>query len=131
VTLAATALFWVLGRIAVPPKVAGEWVYGDGTPASKGEALADEVFFKQPWTRVALVLGAFSALYLAVQVLSTQEQRADFFEGADSSLRQQLAVRAAYVRLVEFDPVADRSRLAEVKNSILGRLRSAEARPDT
>jgi hypothetical protein len=126
VTLAATALFWVLGRIAVPPKVAGEWVYGDGTPPARGEALAERVFLEQPWTRVALVLGAFSALYLAVHVLSTQDQRRDFFEGADSSLRQRLAVRVAYMRLVPPDPVADRSRLAGLKLS-LGRRRGTEA----
>ncbi len=107
VTIAAGALYWILGRLAVPPPVAGEWVYGDQAPPSRGEQLALEPFLDQPWTRVAVMMAAFSALYLAVQVLSNPAQRDEFFAGTDRAIRQRLAVRAAYLELVPKDPERD------------------------
>ena len=122
VALAAGALFWVLARIAVPASVAGEWVYGDGAPRHLGEALAHRGFLDQPWTRVAIILGAFSALYLTVNVLSTADQRKDFFDGADKSVRKRLAVRVAYTHLVPRDPIADGSRFERLRSRIAVRL---------
>jgi hypothetical protein len=92
----AIALFFALGQLVVPPAVAATWVYGDGTPASRGEGLARLPLMEQPWSRVAVLLAAFSVLALAVEILSDSERRSAFFDSADKALRRRLAVRLAY-----------------------------------
>jgi hypothetical protein len=109
VTIASALLCYALGRLVVPASVAGEWVYGDNASESKGATLSALPFFEQPWTRVAIVLGVFSALYLATQVLSNGDQRKDFFEATDRAIRQRLAVRIAYLEIVPPDPERDKS----------------------
>jgi hypothetical protein len=103
---AAGALFWVIGRLAVPVSVAGSWIYGDGSPPTVANQLAERSFFAQPWTRVGLLLGTFSLLYVATQVLSSEEQRKDFFRGADQAVRQRFALLVAYNHLFP-PPAAD------------------------
>lgn len=100
VTIVAAVLFYLLGQLAVPPAVAGEWVYGDESPATKGEELAARPFLEQPWSKVTVLLAAFSALYLTVQVLSDPDLRKDFFEWTDQSIRRRFALRVAYLHLV-------------------------------
>jgi hypothetical protein len=99
VAVATAALFMVLGRLLVPSGVAAEWVYGDGTDPNRGQALLDRPFFQEPWTRVALILAAFSVVYYAVQVLSNRDQY--FFKGADEALRRRFAARLASIELEE------------------------------
>jgi hypothetical protein len=103
--IAATAavVFWGIGKLAVPAPVAAQWVYGDGAGREETAQLLTLTFWGEPWTRVALVLGAFSGLYLAVHILSSPDQRTLFFEGADRAMRRRLAVRLAYVWLVPPD----------------------------
>lgn len=96
VMLLGAVLFFVLGHIVVPPAVAATWVYGDGTPASRGQELANLPLIQQPWTRVAVLLAAFSVLYLAVELLSDSEERSKFFDNADRAIRRRLAARLAY-----------------------------------
>jgi hypothetical protein len=102
--VAAGALFWLIGRLAVSVSVAGSWIYGDGSPQTLAHQLAERSFFAQPWTRVGLLLGTFSLLYVATQVLSSEEQRKDFFRGADQAVRQRFALLVAYNHL--FPPSA-------------------------
>ena len=104
--VAAGALFWLIGRLAVSVSVAGSWIYGDGSPPALANQLAERSFFAQPWTRVGLLLGTFSLLYVATQVLSSQEQRKDFFRGADQAVRQRFALLVAYNQLFA-PPAAD------------------------
>jgi hypothetical protein len=93
----ATVLFFAIGRLAVSPELAAEWVYGDGTDPALGRTFTEAPLWDQPWSRVALLLGALSLLYLAVTVIFDTERRAEFFRGADGALRQRLAMRKVYM----------------------------------
>jgi hypothetical protein len=104
--VAAGALFWLIGRLAVSASVAGSWIYGDGSPQTLANQLVERSFLAQPWTRVGLLLGTFSLLYVATQVLSSEEQRKDFFRGADQAVRQRFALLVAYNHLFP-PPAAD------------------------
>jgi hypothetical protein len=103
IALTAAIVFWGIGKLAVPAPVAAQWVHGDGAGPNETAQLVALTFWEEPWTRVALVLGAFSALYLAVHILSSPDQRKLFFGGADRAMRRRLAVRLAYVWLVPPD----------------------------
>jgi hypothetical protein len=96
VGLSALLLFWGVGRLAVTTSMAAEWIYGDNAGKPE-EILVDKLsFLGEPWTRVPVVLAAFSVLYLTVTLLTNQEQRTYFFSAAGAALRQRLAVRVAY-----------------------------------
>jgi hypothetical protein len=92
----SAALFWLIGRLAVPAPVAAEWIYGDNAGAAATARLEAMSFWAEPWTRVPLILAMFSLLYIAVTVLTNDEQREQFFAGASDALRQRLALRVAY-----------------------------------
>jgi hypothetical protein len=108
VGLGALLLFWGVGRLAVTTSMAAQWIYGDNAGKPE-EILVDKLsFLGEPWTRVPVVLAAFSVLYLAVTLLTNQEQRTYFFSAASEALRQRLAVRVAYrLYLDKPAPVAD------------------------
>jgi hypothetical protein len=95
VVVGAFVFFLLLGRLAVPPGVAAEWVYGDGASPSLGVALDNLPMLMDPWTRVAVVLAVFSGLYLSVTVLSNKDQRETFFGAAEDAMRQRFAMRLA------------------------------------
>jgi hypothetical protein len=96
VGLGALLLFWGVGRLAVTTSMAAQWIYGDNAGKPE-EVLVDKLsFLGEPWTRVPVVLAAFSVLYLTVTLLTNQEQRTYFFSAASAALRQRLAVRVAY-----------------------------------
>jgi hypothetical protein len=50
---------------------------------------------------VALILGVFSTLYLAVHVQSSPEQREDFFGATERGVRQLLSVKLIYDRILD------------------------------
>jgi hypothetical protein len=103
VGLSALLLFWGVGRLAVSPGVAAEWIYGDNAGEAEERLVDNLSFLGEPWTRVPLVLAAFSVLYLTVTLLTNKEQRTYFFSAASKALQQRLAVRVAY-RLHFGDP---------------------------
>jgi hypothetical protein len=96
VGLGALLLFWVIGRLAVPPEVAAQWIYGDNAGPAGEAKLAALSFLGEPWTRVPVVLAAFSVLYLTVALLTDDGQRKYFFSAASAALQQRLAVRIVY-----------------------------------
>jgi hypothetical protein len=98
VGISALLLFWAVGRLAVSPDVAAEWVYGDNAGERETRLVDNLSFLGEPWTRVPLVLAAFSVLYLTVTLLTNKEQRTYFFSAASKALQQRLAVRVAYHR---------------------------------
>lgn len=121
VAIAAAALFWGFGKLAVTPEVAADWVYGDKSPPSLGDDLANLQFLDEPWTRVAGLLAVISLLYLAVTVLASSEQRQQFFDAAERGIGKRLAVRVVYREIRA--PQTPRSRgLA----SLLARWRPAD-----
>ena len=109
VAIGALILFWLLGRLTVSPEVAAQWVYGDNAltdPNIKGLDKIERLsFFGEPWTRVPVVLAAFSVLSLTVPLLTNEKQQEYFFSAASAALQQRLAVRIAY-RVVFRDPAA-------------------------
>jgi hypothetical protein len=123
VTVAAAVLFWILGHLAVPPDVAGTWIYGDGAPPSRGAELAARPFIDEPWTRVSMILAIFSVLYLAVTVQSTREQREEFFQGAERAMLQILAVKLVYDRFLSQVRKPSRVRPGRFSGHLLAALR--------
>ena len=61
VIAAAAVVFWAIGRLAVPPEVAAEWIYGDGQ-GRRGPELAARSFLAEPWTRVAIPIDVLAAV---------------------------------------------------------------------
>jgi hypothetical protein len=129
VTVAAALLFWVLGRLAVPPDVAGTWIYGDGAPASRGAELAARPFIDEPWTRVAMILAIFSVLYLAVTVQSNKEHREEFFQGAERAILQLLAVKLVYDRFLSQARKPSLVRLRRLVRRVVAAVRARWRRP--
>jgi hypothetical protein len=87
----------LLPLLVVPP------VYGEGAGEGAADKLAHLPFLSEPWTRVPVVLAAFSVLYLTVALLTEEGRRTYFFSAANEALQQRLAVRIAY-RLRLCDP---------------------------
>jgi hypothetical protein len=96
VTIIAAFAFFVFGYVTVPSHVAANWIHGDRATEKQADDLTRLPFFQQPWARVALLLTAFSILYLAVELLSDPDKRNIFFGSADKAVRKRLAVRLAY-----------------------------------
>jgi hypothetical protein len=109
VAIGTLMLFWLVGRLTVSPEVAAQWVYGDNAltdPNIKGlDKIEGLSLFGEPWTRVPVVLAAFSVLYLTVTLLTNEKQQEYFFSATSAALQQRLAVRIAY-RVVFRDPAA-------------------------
>jgi hypothetical protein len=96
VGIGALILFWWIGRLAVSEEVAAQWIYGDNAGPEAVDKIAALSFLGEPWTRVPLLLAAFSVLYLTVTLLTSKDQHEYFFSAANAALRQRLAVRIAY-----------------------------------
>jgi hypothetical protein len=111
VMLAAGLLFWCIGHLAVTPEMAADWIYGDRSSAADADKLRALSFFSDPWTRVAAILAVFSLLYIAVAVLSDDDQRKEFLSGADAGLRERLAVRVLYQATYVPDGTGEPGRL--------------------
>ena len=109
VTIAAALLFWGLGRLAVPPEVAAQWIGGDNVSATEAALITDRPgLTEDPWLRVGLLLGAFSSLYLAVNVQTEEDQRKRFFNATERGVKQLLAVKVVYDRYpAEKDDIED------------------------
>jgi hypothetical protein len=80
VGLGALLLFWGIGRLAVSTSVAAEWIYGDNAGAPE-EVLIDKLsFLGEPWTRVPVVLAAFSVLYLSTGAIKWSDANFAFVQ---------------------------------------------------
>lgn len=113
VTVAATLLFFGLGEVAVSTETAAEWIYGDDATKKDTAKLESLPFKEQPGPRVALFLGLFSTLYLAVHVQSNREQREQFFDATERGVRQLLAVKLIYDRALGPSRAPDAGRLLD------------------
>jgi hypothetical protein len=101
-----TVLFYVLAKLAVPGELLENWQVG--VPEErlsewgvKADQFSSWPLFNQPWSRVALLLGAFSALAYAAHVATNEDERETYFSGPDREVRRRLAVRLAYRRVFD------------------------------
>jgi hypothetical protein len=125
--IGATILFWAVAKLAVPADVAGTWVFGD--PPAPREDLLGRSFVDEPWTRVALLLAFFSMLYFAAELLKNEEQHEAFFEGAGRGIRQRLAARLVYHRLLVEDETDPAPTTPAPRRATPGVPRSRGSRP--
>jgi hypothetical protein len=97
VAVGAMLLFWVIGRLAVPPDTAADWIFGDAMPSVQ-LMLLELPLLDTPWIRMAVFIAGFSVLYLAVTLLTDDEKLKQFvaFSAASAAVKQRLAVRVAY-----------------------------------
>jgi hypothetical protein len=104
--LFTAALFYAVARLAVSDAMLAAWhvdvpkerLASWGVDAEAATQFASWPLLNQPWSRVALLLGAFSALAFAAHVTDGDEKRKTFFSGPDREVRRRLAMRMAYRR---------------------------------
>lgn len=101
-----TVLFYLLAKLAVSSELLVGWQVAVPEERLRDWGAEAEQFgrwplFNQPWSRVALLLGAFSALAFAAHVASGDGKRETFFSGPDREVRRRLAVRLAYRRVFD------------------------------
>jgi hypothetical protein len=94
-------MFLALARLAVPPDIAAEWIFGDGQGGRAADLTHRDVL-DSPWLRVPLFLTLFSSLYFATNSLATRESRIEYFQGVDSAIRTRFAIRLGY-RLAQWE----------------------------
>ena len=101
------ALFYAVARLAVSGAMLSDWHVGVpaerlaewGLDPKAATRFADWPLSNQPWFRVALLLGAFSALAFAAHVTDGDDKRKTFFSGPDREVKRRLAMRMAYLRV--------------------------------
>ena len=101
VGLAMSAVFYGVGKLAVDDHTLQTWQVAVPDVRSKSWHVAATdythwPFWDQPWTRLALLLGAFSALAFVAHVTAGDDERRLFFEGPDKGIKARLAARIVY-----------------------------------
>jgi hypothetical protein len=124
VMIGATIIFLVLGYLAVPHSIAANWIYGDRATGEELKQLTQLPLTHQPWLRVAVLLTAFSILFLAVEILSEPAKRSNYFKGPEHAVRQRLAVRLAYYEALKHRALTHRWM---ARDTYLKLVRSREA----
>jgi hypothetical protein len=99
------AFFAVLGYLAVPPDVSTAWMIDNLVGPRSSEP--QPPIYELPWVRAAVLLGAISALYVAIHSVYDDGLRAAFFEDIRPAVRRRFAVRLAYLYLIETTPPAE------------------------
>lgn len=102
VTVAIGSFFFAFGLLAIRPEVIDLWL---GDNIGRGElarwTLAGrEIVLTRALLHVAGFLGALSGFYFTVYVITDRTYREQFFTEIIGQVRQSLAVRSVYLRLV-------------------------------
>jgi hypothetical protein len=104
VTVGMSVVFYAIGKLAIDEDLLRSWGVA---PGPHMPSFSDRPLLDQPWARVALLLGLFSAFQFLVQFTQDDDLRKNVMAGPDNELKQRFAVRAAYLdRCVE--PAAPR-----------------------
>jgi hypothetical protein len=94
--------------IAVTPRVAAEWIFGDGQGGRQQDLLklsvggfrklldGDWQLLDSPWVQVPMFLTLVSILFFAAQSLATVRSRRDYFQEIDRAMRGRFAVGLSY-----------------------------------
>lgn len=101
VGLAMTGVFYGVGLLAVDNEVLTAWDVKVPEERMEGWAAGADQYGRwpledQPWTRIAVLLGAFSALAFVAHVTAGDDERKRFFEGPDKGIKARLAARIVY-----------------------------------
>lgn len=121
VGVAMSVVFYGVGKLAVDDDTLQTWQVAVPDVRSKSWHVSTTdythwPFWDQPWTRLALLLGAFSALAFVAHVTAGDDERRRFFEGPDKGIKARLAARIVY-----------RSQLLEDGEVSHGRSRARQA----
>jgi hypothetical protein len=101
VTLIITTFFLVFGMLAIRPEVVATWLGELAVEAWASWEFAGRTFeLTQAHLRVAGFLGALSGFYFTVYVITDATYRQEFFTEIVDEVRQSLAVRDAYLGLI-------------------------------
>lgn len=99
ITLVAGALtlfFILFGVLAIPETTIAAWTQADVEVLARAHLTGRELVLSEPLIRVAGFLGAFTAMYFAVQLSTDAAYREEFAEDVTPQLRRALAVRCVY-----------------------------------
>jgi hypothetical protein len=101
VGLAMTGVFYGVGLLAVDDEMLDRWQVEIPDERRAGWAVGPNEYSQwpledRPWTRLAVLLGAFSALAFVAHVTAGDEERRRFFEGPDKGIKARLAARIIY-----------------------------------
>lgn len=106
VTFAIGGFFFVFGLLAIRPEVIDMWL---GDTIGRGELarwtlVGREIVLTRALVHVAGFLGALSGFYFTVYVITDSTYREQFFTEIIGQVRQSLAVRTVYLRLLHSTP---------------------------
>jgi hypothetical protein len=98
---AAIGLFYVaFGLFAVREATMTAWVGEDLDVVAVWTLFGNEVVLTWNLARVAILIAALSALQLTFSALTDQSYREEFFAGMFAEMREALAVRAVYLKVL-------------------------------
>jgi hypothetical protein len=120
VTVLMTVVFYAIGKWTIDRDLLSEW----SVKAHSGGRFADLALVDQPWARVAMLLGLFSAFYFLVTFTTDDDLRDKVLKTPDTALKRRFAVRAAY--LEQFNCLHEErgSRARGAARVLLGKVRS-------
>ncbi|MEQ8840495.1 MAG: hypothetical protein RIB98_05910 [Acidimicrobiales bacterium] len=105
VALVIMAFYLVFGLFTVRETTLLQWTTAETLTAEldwaeRWSVLGSELIFTRQLVLVSAFIGMMSGLQFAVQVVTDEAYRADFAEGMMSEIREALAVRAVYLRVL-------------------------------
>lgn len=111
VAVVITAFYLLFGLFTVREETLLQWMT-DSTLASGDEwarwsLFGSELVFTRQLLVVSAFIGLMSGLQFAVQVVTDESYRAEFAEGMTAEIREALAVRAVYHRVLVGTPGVD------------------------
>jgi hypothetical protein len=118
VTAVMAAAFYVIGKLTIDDDLLATW----SVKPHGGGSFADLALIDQPWARVAVLLGLFSAFYFLVQFTTDDDLRDKVLSIPDAALKRRFAVRAAYFDHFGFAP-AEPSRVRELVKAVVAKVR--------
>ena len=120
VTVLMTVVFYAIGKWTIDGDLLSEW----SVKAHSGGRFADLALVDQPWARVAMLLGLFSAFYFLVTFTTDDDLRDKVLKTPDAALKRRFAVRAAYLEQFNCLHEERESRARGAARVLLGRMRS-------
>jgi hypothetical protein len=105
VAVVITAFYLLFGLLTVRETTLLQWttateLTGDTDWAARWSVFGSELIFTRQLVLVSAFIGIMSGLQFAVQVVTDEAYRSEFAEGMTAEIREALAVRAVYHRVL-------------------------------